>query len=313
MNMFTNLKATLLKVDLRDGKKVLVFETTAKLTGGELEALSEMIKKEVVLGIDSQVISYSIRKNAKTDKPIITYKVNDSGLVEEVKEEGSQAEMDLGLPKEKQIIKEEAAEITRTVVEEFILAGLAPRNDDYDFETIIKRASEGETYLRIASDLNLSSGKLAELLEDYFKGVAPLAAKWNEWREGQAQAVETVIAQATEEKPVVEEVSETKKEEDFEVEFEGKRQEQEPDPAEEDAERIEGKDELETFILNGKAPKYDDIPYDFPELLKRKMAGETWMVIATSLKVSSTTLSAAWSKYRKQVKAYMEGEEHGAA
>jgi hypothetical protein len=108
--------------------------------------------------------------------------------------------------------------------------------------------------------------------------------------------------------------SEESEQDGFEIEYDNKKvPDQEPDPAEEDAERIEGKDELETFILNGKAPKYDDIPYDFPELLKRKMAGETWMVIATSLKVSSTTLSAAWSKYRKQVKAYMEGEEHGAA
>lgn len=101
--------------------------------------------------------------------------------------------------------------------------------------------------------------------------------------------------------------------ENFELEFENQTQEcQEADP-EEDAERIEGKDELETFIMNGKAPKYDDIPFDFPELLKRKLAGETWMQIATSLKTSSTTLSAAWSKYRKKVKAYMEGEENGAA
>lgn len=306
--MFTNLKATLLKVDLRDGKKVLVFETTAKLTGGELEALSEMIKKEVVLGIDSQVISYSIRKNARTDKPIIQYKVNDTGIVEEVKEQGSQVELDLGLPKEKPQIKEEAAEITRTIVEEFILAGLAPRHDDYDFESIIQRHAEGETYLRIASGLDLSSGKLAELLEDYFKGVAPLAAKWNEWREGQHQAVEQVIAQATEQKP--EEPTE-QKDVDLAGEFEGKQ----PENEEEASIMIEvkGKDELETFILNGKAPKYEDIPYDFPELLKRKLNGETWLEISTSLKISSNTLSAAWSKYRKQVKAYMEGEEHGAA
>lgn len=304
--MFTNLKATLLKVDLRDGKKVLVFETGARLTGGELEALCEMIKKEVVLGIDSQVISYSIRKNAKTDQPLISYKVNDSGMVEEVKQEGSQVEMELGLPKEKTQIKEEAAEITRTIVEEFILAGLAPRNEEYDFETIIKRASDGETYLRIASDLNLSSGKLAELLEDYFKGIAPLAAKWNEWREGQDQVVEQVIAQATEQKPPVEEVA-PQKDEDFNTEFENSGDK----PEEEES--LEGKDELETFILNGKAPNYEDIPYDFPELLKRKQAGETWLEIASSMKIPQSTLSAAWSKYRKKVKAYMEGEEHGAA
>lgn len=102
-------------------------------------------------------------------------------------------------------------------------------------------------------------------------------------------------------------------EQDPELENDQGDKNQEPDPVEEDADRIEGKDELETFILNGKAPVYEDIPYDFPELLKRKVKGETWMEIATSLKITSTALSAAWSKYRKQVKAYMEGEEHGAA
>jgi hypothetical protein len=103
---------------------------------------------------------------------------------------------------------------------------------------------------------------------------------------------------------------------DFESEFNGQTQEAETENGEEGAAsvvEVEGKDALETYILNGKAPKYDDIPYDFPELLKRKQAGETWMEIATTLKVSSNTLSAAWSKYRKNVKAYMEGEEHGAA
>ncbi|UKS27186.1 hypothetical protein LOZ80_38000 [Paenibacillus sp. HWE-109] len=104
---------------------------------------------------------------------------------------------------------------------------------------------------------------------------------------------------------------------DFELEFDGQTPtgDSENDGNEDGTNviEIEGKDALETFILNGKAPKYEDIPYDFPELLKRKVKGETWMEIATSLKITSTTLSAAWSKYRKQVKAYMEGDEHGAA
>ena len=111
--------------------------------------------------------------------------------------------------------------------------------------------------------------------------------------------------------------SETKTEEtaqeDFELEYDDEKASEEVTEEEAVTVEVEGKDALENYILSGKAPKYDDIPYDFPELLKRKMKGETWMEIATSLKVSSTQLSAAWSKYRKNVKAYMEGEEHGAA
>lgn len=198
--MFANLKAKLLKVDLRKGgKKLFVFESNVRMSAGELEAINEMIDQEVALGIDSQVISYSVRKNVKTDQPIITYKVNDQGMVEEVKPEGKQLEMSLGLPPEKTPIKEEPAVISRNIVEEFILEGLAPRYPDleYDFESITRRHAEGESYLRIASELELSSGKLAELLDDYFTRIAPLAAKWEEWRESQRQQVENVIASAS--------------------------------------------------------------------------------------------------------------------
>lgn len=306
--MFANLKAKLLKVDLRKGgKKVFVFETNVRMSAGELEAINEMIDQEVLLGLDSQVISYSIRKNAKTDQPIINYKVNDSGVVEEVKPEGEQAEMDLGLPKEKTPVKEESAEIPRGIVEEFINASLAPRYEDmeYDFEAIINRHAEGDSYLRIASDLGLSSGKLAELLEEYFRRVAPLAAKWNEWREGQQQIVENVIAQATEQIAEQEDPADTADEET----------ETDPDEAgdPQPAADVQGKDEVENFILSGKAPNYDDLPHDFKTLLTRKRSGETWLQVAGSLGMHSGELSRIWNEYKKRVKAYLNGEEHGAA
>lgn len=197
--MFANIKAKLLKVDLRKGgKKVFVFETSVRMSAGELDAIAEMIDQDVVIGLDAQVISYRIRKNAETNESIVSYKVDDSGIVTEYEQEGAQAEMDLDIPKPKLQIVEEELEISRSVVNEFIIAGLAPGYDDleYDFADILERNSEGESYLRIASELELSSGKLAEVLEEYSRRVAPLAAKWNEWREGRSKAADKVIEQS---------------------------------------------------------------------------------------------------------------------
>ena len=74
-----------------------------------------------------------------------------------------------------------------------------------------------------------------------------------------------------------------------------------------------GKDELENFILSGQGPSYEDLTFDFKELLIRKRKGETWMEIAQSLKVSSSKLSSDWSEYKKRVKTFLAGEENGAA
>lgn len=197
--MFANIKAKLLKVDLRKGgKKVFVFETSVRMSAGELDAIAEMIDQDVVIGLDAQVISYRIRKNAETNESIVSYKVDDSGIVTEFEQDGSQTELDLDIPKPKPQIVEEELEISRSVVNEFIIARLAPEYDDleFDFAEILKRNSEGESYLRIASELELSSGKLAEVLEEYSRRVAPLAAKWNEWREGRSKAADKVIDQS---------------------------------------------------------------------------------------------------------------------
>lgn len=218
--MFANIKAKLLKVDLRKGgKKVLVFESSVRMSAGELDAIAEMIDQDVNLGLDAQVISYRIQKNAKTNEPIVSYKVDSSGVVSEYKDEGSQAEMELGIPSEKPQIVEEELEISRQVVDEFIMSGLAPSFSDldYDFLEILERHANGESYLRISADLELSSGKLAELLEEYGRRVAPLAAKWNEWRQGQSKVVDQVIAQATEQKHETEEL----KGEQVEIEDDG--------------------------------------------------------------------------------------------
>ncbi|MCR8630876.1 hypothetical protein [Paenibacillus radicis (ex Xue et al. 2023)] len=51
-------------------------------------------------------------------------------------------------------------------------------------------------------------------------------------------------------------------------------------------------EDVEGVILKNSL-SFEDIQFDFPGLLKRKKAGETWMEIAQSLKIPSTTLQTA--------------------
>lgn len=114
------------------------------------------------------------------------------------------------------------------------------------------------------------------------------------------------------------EETEQEQEDDFDLEFENDKQAAQ-DEQDEETEEVEpaaeviGKDELENFILSGGAPSYDDLPYDFTSLLRRKRSGETWMEIASSIGATSSKLSTDWNEYKKRIKAYLSGEEHGAA
>ncbi|NOU65872.1 hypothetical protein GC096_17700 [Paenibacillus sp. LMG 31461] len=46
--------------------------------------------------------------------------------------------------------------------------------------------------------------------------------------------------------------------------------------------------------------------------LKRKLSDETWMEIAISSQCNFISVFSSMYKYRKQVKAQMEGENHGS-
>ncbi|MDU0201422.1 hypothetical protein ACYEXS_20275 [Paenibacillus sp. MAH-36] len=147
-----------------------------------------------------------------------------------------------------------------------------------------------------------SQGEQAEMdlgLDEYRKRVAPLATKWDDWRRGQ---VETSA-----EKP---EMTATEGSKGDVVEFNepGDQDKQEPIPGKDEKEIQIGKDELENFILGGNGPAFEDLPYDFKELLTRKRNGETWIEIAQSLKISSSKLSADWSEYKKRIKSVLDGE-----
>ncbi|BFH63936.1 hypothetical protein [Paenibacillus azoreducens] len=65
--------------------------------------------------------------------------------------------------------------------------------------------------------------------------------------------------------------------------------------------------ELESFILQ-QQPTFEDIPYDFPELLRqRKEEGKTWMDISKEMGVPSTQISSKYSVYKKRVAKMMQG------
>jgi Helix-turn-helix domain len=183
------------KVNLKaDGKKEIVLEIGDSGLDGKLDTLAKMIGCTVQCAIESQVVSFNITLNAQTNEPVTTYKVDNKGIVSEVEPSAEQLEADLGLPKEKVKTVEEKQEIELSVVDEFISSGLAPQFETefaYDIPQVIKRKNDGETYMKIANELNISSGTIAELVDQYRAKVAPLAEKWKEWKDSQGEQSET--------------------------------------------------------------------------------------------------------------------------
>ncbi|PFL01181.1 2-methylcitrate dehydratase [Priestia megaterium] len=210
------------KVNLKaDGKKEIVLEIGDSGLDGKLDTLAKMIGCKVQCAIESQVVNFNITLNAQTNEPLKTYKVDNKGIVSEVEPEVEQLEANLGLPKEKVKTVEEKQEIELAVVDEFISSGLAPQFETefaYDIPQVIKRKNDGETYMKIANELNISSGTIVELVDQYRAKVAPLAEKWKEWKDSQDEKTEARAEAKKEEKEeldlsVPKEVSEEKSEE----------------------------------------------------------------------------------------------------
>ncbi|MCM3699221.1 hypothetical protein [Paenibacillus macerans] len=67
------------------------------------------------------------------------------------------------------------------------------------------------------------------------------------------------------------------------------------------------KEALEEYIIS-QAPTFEDIPFDFPTLLKqRKEESKTWMQIAKEAGVPSSQISSKYSLYKKRVEKLMRG------
>ncbi|NOJ73170.1 hypothetical protein [Paenibacillus alvei] len=333
-------EGTLLGANMKKGgKMVLQIEVTQDLDSREdYYHLRKMIEKNIRFSLESQVVQYNVAVDARTEKPIKNYRVDEKGVVSEVKPEGEQVEMELeGVPKEEVSVKHEAKESDKTIIDDFIVSGLAPTYEDlpYDFTVYVQRIRSGETYMKIANELDVSSGRVAEIIEDYRTRVAPLAIKWDEWRKGNVQSEPEPAANKEgngeevtnpDPKETGESGEETTPSTDT-VEFEPEREETAGEDVEQLQNEQEGqgekgttsesvssdisKEELEKYILE-KRPAYDDLPIDFPALLeKRLQQDKTWLEIAKETGMTSGQLSSRWSAYKKRVAEQMK--DGGAA
>ncbi|WP_332238904.1 2-methylcitrate dehydratase [Sporolactobacillus sp. KGMB 08714] len=176
------------KVNLKpDGVQEIVLEVRGGGLAGKIDALADMIDTHVNVQLEEKYVAYKVTINKETQAPMTEYKVDEQGVVHEVKPAFEQEELDLGLPPELVPTEEKDEVLERRTIDEFIASGLAPKFDDrsYDFFNIISWHLDGLSYLKIASKLNISDGQLTQDLDEYRKRVAPLAEKWDEWRKDQ--------------------------------------------------------------------------------------------------------------------------------
>lgn len=190
---YIEFKPVLKKVNLKpDGKKEIVLEVTDSSLQGKLDSLSEMIDAKVFVSLESMQVNFHVTMNATTNEPVIQYEVNEQGIVQEAKSTFEQIEADLDMPKEQIPTREEKEQVDREVIDAFIISGLAPNFEGMPnkLPDIVKRRLEGESYLKLANELNMSSGQIIEVIDEYRKCVAPLAIKWHEWKEQQPETKE---------------------------------------------------------------------------------------------------------------------------
>lgn len=190
---YIEFKPVLKKVNLKpDGKKEIVLEVTDSSLQGKLDSLSEMIDAKVFVSLESMQVNFNVTINAKTNEPVTQYEVDEKGMVQEVKSTFEQMEADLDMPEEKMQTREEKEQADREIIDAFIISGLAPNFEGMPnkLPDIVKRRLEGESYLKLANELSMSSGQIIEVIDEYRKRVAPLAIKWHEWKEQQPEPTE---------------------------------------------------------------------------------------------------------------------------
>ncbi|PGY51261.1 2-methylcitrate dehydratase [Bacillus thuringiensis] len=231
---YIEFKPVLKKVNLKpDGKKEIVLEVTDSSLQGKLDSLSEMIDAKVFVSLESMQVNFNVTMNAKTNEPVIQYEVNEKGIVQKAKSTFEQIEADLDMPKEQIPTREEKEQVDREVIDAFIISGLAPNFEGMPnkLPEIVKRRLEGESYLKLANELNMSSGQIIEVIDEYRKRVAPLAIKWHEWKEQQPETKEEAKSEKKpEETPETEEGAISKPlqpSEEFEITDEDKSFEEE--------------------------------------------------------------------------------------
>lgn len=199
---FINFNGTVKKMNHKPkGITELVLEVPTKELGNRIQNLAEMIDKDVKVEIESDIVRYNVQINANTERPIVNYQVDQSGVVHIADPEPEQLEAELGLPAEKPKIEEKPMEIKREVVDQFIVEGMAPQQEGFpeNMAEIAKRRIEGESYRKLATELEMSSGTVVDLINDYRAAVAPLAEKWWDWKQDQANEAEPLQKENAEE------------------------------------------------------------------------------------------------------------------
>lgn len=199
---FVNFDGFVKKVNHKPkGVTELVLEISTKELGNSIQNLAEMIDNDVRVEIESDIVRYNVQINAHTERPIVNYQVDQSGVVHIADPEPEQLEAELGLPEEKPKIEEKSMEIKREVVDQFIIEGMAPVQEGFpeNMAEIAKRRIEGESYRKLATELEMSSGTIVDLINDYRAAVAPLAEKWWDWKQDQANEAEPLQKENAEE------------------------------------------------------------------------------------------------------------------
>jgi hypothetical protein len=186
-----NFKALVKKVNLKPkGVKEIVLEITDSALDGQMERLSGMIDTKVDVELEAQIINYSIKVETRTSRPVVEYQVDETGIVKPIEKTHEQLEADLGLPAEKIKTEDKQEQLDVDIFNSFMLEGFGPQYEDlpYNFEDIVKKRLDGDTFNKIGKEYGLNSIEMLQVLTDYQKRVAPLAQKWWEWKEEQGEA-----------------------------------------------------------------------------------------------------------------------------
>lgn len=179
---YANFKSVVKRVNVKPGNvQEIVLEVTGDELDGQLEKIAQMVDNRVRVELESSVISYKIEVDAATKEPLLKYKVDEKGIVAEVNTD-EQMELE-GMPPKKIQTEEVEEKISRQVIDDFILSGLAPDYDGYheNLVEILQRHVEGESYLKLATEFSISSHVIVDQANKYRMEIAPLAKGWADY------------------------------------------------------------------------------------------------------------------------------------
>lgn len=179
---YANFKGLVKRMNVKPGNvQEIVIEVSGDELSGQLEKIAQMVDTRVHIELESSFVKYKVEVDAATKEPTLRYKVDETGVVAEVSET-NQMELE-GLPPKKIETEEKEEIIDKKITDNFILSGLAPDYDGYHEEIvqILTRHISGESYLKLATEFDLSSHTIIEQANKYRSEIAPLAQGWHDY------------------------------------------------------------------------------------------------------------------------------------